>query len=94
MAKSDRSSQNPQPPHHASSDSIPPGSDSDRDDTPEDITETDQTSTDRGQSEAVESREERLARIRREIDEGTYDSDDLLEQALEIMIRKVSGQTE
>lgn len=91
MAKSDRSPQNPQPPHHASPDSIPVHSDSTGDDPSVDAAPEPPTTE---PPTGPESRTARLAEIRRKIDAGAYDSDELLEQALEIMIKRMSEHTE
>jgi hypothetical protein len=45
-------------------------------------------------NESSESREDRLRRIRQDVDDGKYDSDELLEQALEILLKRISSSTE
>lgn len=47
-----------------------------------------------GESVPDKSRQERLRRIRQDVDAGQYDSDDLLEQALRTMLKRVCGDAE
>ncbi len=95
MAKSDRSSQNSQPPHHVNPGADSPAQESSSDDdgsvSPPECQES--TSSDVGPG-AVESRAERLRRIRQDVRDGRYDSDEMLEKALEIMLKRMSGDTE
>lgn len=45
-------------------------------------------------NESSESREDRLRRIRQDVDNGKYDSDELLEQALETLLKRLSNGSE
>lgn len=47
-----------------------------------------------GSKNLPETREERLRRIKANVDAGHYDSDELLDQAMELMIRRMSDDSE
>ena len=48
----------------------------------------------RSDGPTAESREERLKRIQADVAAGKYDSDDILDKALEIMLRKMTDSAE
>lgn len=91
MAKSDRSSENPQSPQHsndgdvnaAPADGVGEQGPADQGDHPSVESEN-----------PVESRAERLRRIQQDVNAGRYDSDEMLEQALEIMLKRMSDDAE
>ncbi len=95
MAKSDKTSQNPQSSQRATDVEACASSDTQSDDGKT-------RSADAGASaetppksdQRPESREARIRRIQADVQSGKYDSDELLEQALEIMLKRMSSDTE
>jgi len=71
---------NPSDRIHDSSDDVPPSAKNDDDS--------------RSDGPTAESREQRLKRIQADVAAGKYDSDEMLDRALEIMLRKLSDSPE
>lgn len=87
MTNSDESSQNPQLPHHAEtgdadteSNAIVPEKSADDSSTPT--------------TPSTDLCAARLRRIQQGVNHGKYDSDELLDQAMEIMLKRIADGTE
>jgi len=90
MTNPDKSSQNPQSPHHAEAGDADTESDAENTSQPEES--ADESS--RPEASAADRRAARLHRIQHDVDHGKFDSDELLDQALEIMLKRMADGTE
>ena len=94
MANSDRSSQNSQTPHHAAPDDARTEPGIDAHDSPREPPADESSLIARASDESSKSHADRLRRIRADVKGGKYDSDELLEQAIEMMLGRISHDIE
>lgn len=90
MTNSDKSSQNPQSPHHAETGDADTESDAKNTIGPEESADVSSTPA----APSADLRAARLRRIQHDVDHGKYDSDELLDQAVEIMLKRMADGTE